>query len=55
MNNIYFANRGYYIQQVGPIAPVKGMIKNKVTDEKRMLFAIPSPYRDLFYFNVSPI
>ncbi len=73
MNNIYFANRGYYIRicwiyrsnasaiyiqrvgyicstrwaymsnKVGPIAPVKGMIKNKVTDEKRMLFAILSP------------
>ena len=52
MNNIYFTNRGYYIQQVGPIAPVKGMIKNKVTDEKRMLFTILSPYRNLFYLTL---
>ena len=28
------------------------MIKNKVTDEKRMLFAILSPYRNLFYLTL---
>ena len=42
MNNIYFANQRL-------LYPAKGIIKNKVTDEKRMLFAILSPYRNLFY------
>ena len=48
-----------YVQHVGHICPInrpysscKGNNKNKVTDEKRMLFAILSPYRNLFYLTL---
>ena len=64
MNNIYFAKSEaiifgmleLYVQHVGHICPInrpysscKGNNKNKVTDERRMLFAILSPYRNFFY------